>query len=103
MFIDIGNEETGPYIRHELYPRFGVGWLQAGEVNCMVFRHGSAEYQELLGTKLGKAVACLVLSSFPRGTMQITRIVTWCDSTTPQMRFEIEPFIAAPIALATAA
>ncbi|KAJ5230467.1 hypothetical protein N7489_011175 [Penicillium chrysogenum] len=103
VFIDIGNEETGPYIRHELYPRFGVGWLQAGEVNCMVFRHGSAEYQELLGTKLGKAVACLVLSSFPRGTMQITRIVTWCDSTTPQMRFEIEPFIAAPIALATAA
>ncbi|KAJ6189187.1 hypothetical protein N7519_004095 [Penicillium mononematosum] len=103
IFTDIGNEETGPYIRHELYPRFGVRWSQAEEVGCMVFRHGSAEYQELLGTKLGKAVACLVLSSFPRGTMQITRIVTWCDSTAPQMRFEIEPVIAAPIALATAA
>jgi hypothetical protein len=103
VFTDIGNEETGLYIRHELYPRFGVRWLLAGEVDCMVFRHGSAEYQELLGTKLGKAVACLVLSSFPRGTMRITRIVTWCDSTAPQMRFEIQPVIVAPIALATAA
>ncbi|CAG8313493.1 unnamed protein product [Penicillium nalgiovense] len=103
IFTDIGNEETGPFIRHELYPRFGVRWSQAGEVDCMVFRHGSAEYQELLGTKLGKAVACLILSSFPRGTMHITRIVTWCDSTAPQTRFEIEPVIAAPIALATAA
>ncbi|CAG8904518.1 unnamed protein product [Penicillium egyptiacum] len=103
VFTDIGNDETAPYIRHELYPSFGVRWSQARDVNCMIFRHGSAEYQELLGTKLGKAVACLILSSFPRGTMRITRIVTWCTSTAPQMRFEIEPVIVAPIALATAA
>ncbi|KAI2730775.1 hypothetical protein CBS147332_2627 [Penicillium roqueforti] len=95
VFTDIGNEETGPYIRHELYPRLGVRWSQARDVECMKFEHGSAEYQELLGTKLGKAMACLILSSFPRGTMKITRIATWCNSTAPQMRFEIEPVIAA--------
>ncbi|KGO43502.1 hypothetical protein PEX1_083010 [Penicillium expansum] len=103
IFTDISNEETAPYIRHELYPRFGATWSQSSKVGCMVFEHGSAEYQELLGTKLGKSVACLILSSFPRGTMKITRIVTWCNSTAPQMRFEIEPVIAAPIAFATAA
>ena len=95
VFTDIGNEETGPYIRHEIYPRLGVRWSQARDVECMKFEHGSAEYQELLGTKLGKAVACLILSSFPRGTMKITRIATWCNSTAPQMRFEIEPVVAA--------
>lgn len=103
IFTDVENEETAPYICYELYPRWGVIWTQAQGVDCMVFNHGSAEYQELLGTKLGKATACLILSSFPRGTMKITRIATWCNSTAPQMRFEIEPVIASPIALATAA
>ncbi|KAJ5598000.1 hypothetical protein N7537_008084 [Penicillium hordei] len=98
IFTDIGNEETASYIRHELYPRSGIIWSQAQNAECMVFKHGSAEYQELLGTKLGKATACLILSSFPRGTMKITRIVTWCNSTVPQMRFEIEYVIASPIA-----
>ena len=93
IFTDVSNEETAPYIRDELYPRRGVIWSQAQSVDCMVFKHGSAEYQELLGTKLGKATACLVLSSFPRGTMKITRIVTWCNSTAPQIRFEIEPIV----------
>ncbi|KUM61637.1 hypothetical protein ACN42_g5470 [Penicillium freii] len=102
-FTDVGNKETAPYICHELYPRMGVMWSQAQNVDCMVFKHGSDEYQELLGTKLGKAVACLILSSFPRGTMKITHIVTWCDSAAPQMRFEIEPVIAPPVAFATAA
>ncbi|KAJ5972412.1 uncharacterized protein N7479_002330 [Penicillium vulpinum] len=104
LFTDIGNDQTAPYIRHELYPRrFGIEWSEARDVDCMVFKHGSAEYQELLGTKLGKGVACLILSSFPRGTMKITRIVTWSNATLPQMRFEIEPVIAAPIAVGTAA
>ncbi|CAI7631340.1 unnamed protein product [Penicillium glandicola] len=103
LFTDIENEETAPYIRHELYPRHGVLWPQASTVDCMVFEHGSVEYQELLGTKLGKGVACLILSSFPRGTMKITRIVTWSNTTLPQMRFEIEPVIGVPIALATVA
>ncbi|KAJ5449190.1 hypothetical protein N7445_004011 [Penicillium cf. griseofulvum] len=103
LFTDIVNDETAPYIRHELYPRLGVMWSQAREVDCMVFNYGSAEYQELLGTKLGKSVACLILSSFPRGTMKITQIVTWSNALLPQMRFVIEPVIAAPVALTTAA
>lgn len=103
IFTDINNEETAPYISYELYPRLGVTWSQSRNVECMVFKHGSAEYQELLGTKLGKAMACLILSSFPRGTMKITHIVTWCNWAAPQIRFEIEPVIAAPIALARAA
>ncbi|QQK45711.1 hypothetical protein Pdw03_0609 [Penicillium digitatum] len=103
IFTNVSNEETAPYILYELYPRVGADWSQSRNVACMFFEHGSAEYQELLGTKLGKAVACLILSSFPRGTMKITRVVTWCNSTTPQIRFEIEPVIAAPVALAIAA
>ncbi|KAJ5823119.1 hypothetical protein N7447_005459 [Penicillium robsamsonii] len=103
VFTDVWNEETAPYIRHELYPRLGVTWAQAGNVDCMVFEHGSTEYHELLGTQLGKGVACLVLSSFPRGTMKINRIVTWSNSDLPQIRFVIEPVTGAPIAVATAA
>ncbi|KAJ5504428.1 hypothetical protein N7463_007302 [Penicillium fimorum] len=103
VFTDVWNEETAPYIRQELYPRLGVTWTQAGNVDCMVFEHSSTEYHELLGTQLGKGVACLVLSSFPRGTMKIARIFTWSNSALPQIRFVIEPVTGAPIVVATAA
>ncbi|OQE42949.1 hypothetical protein PENCOP_c003G04477 [Penicillium coprophilum] len=102
-FVDITDEQTGPYIRYELYPRLGIEWLAAGRQDYYEFEHGSVEYQELLGTRLGVSMACLVLSSFPRGTMKITKIVTWSTATHPQIRFVIQPVIREPVAVATAA
>ncbi|KAJ5107646.1 hypothetical protein N7456_004321 [Penicillium angulare] len=43
------------------------------------FERGSPEYQELLGTRIGRMVAYLVLGAFPRGTRKISRIS--CERT----------------------
>lgn len=104
VFTDLMNEETNPYIRYELYPvQLGIYWSDAGEHPAMVFEHGNAQYQELLGTALGRSAASFVLGAFPRGTMRIARIVTWYNSTAPQIRFELEPIVRPPVALPPAA
>ncbi|CAI7641411.1 unnamed protein product [Penicillium bialowiezense] len=53
--------------------------------------YGTDEYQEILGTTLGRGVARLILSSFRRGTYRIKHIVSWVDYGFPQLRFDIEP------------
>ncbi|KAJ5779134.1 hypothetical protein N7457_006854 [Penicillium paradoxum] len=99
VFLDIMNEETGPYIRYELYPNLlGILWSHARDHPAMIFEHGEEQYQELLGTRLGRAAASLVLGAYPRGTVRIARIVTWANATSPQMRFELEPAAVAPAA-----
>jgi hypothetical protein len=103
IFTNVVNDELAPYIQQVLYPRKGTLWLQAGQEPCKKFRHGSIEYQELLGTRLGKGVAALVLGAFDRGTMRITQIVVWSFRDSPQIRFEIEPIVPDPIALLAAA
>ncbi|CAI7613934.1 unnamed protein product [Penicillium glandicola] len=48
------------------------------------------EFHELLGTKLGKAAAILLISSFPRGTRRISWAVIWNRNRALQVRFEVE-------------
>lgn len=103
MFTNVINDELAPYIEQVLYPRKGTLWSDAGEVPCKKFLHGSIEYQELLGTKLGKGVAALILAAFTRGTVRITQIVVWSYNGSAQIRFEIEPNVPDPIALPAAA
>lgn len=94
MFTHVVNDETGPYIRRILYPRLGRDFEAAMHESCMKVERGTAEYEELLGTKLGKAAAILLISSLPRGTRRIARVVIWNWVYRVQIRFEIEPIIA---------
>jgi hypothetical protein len=99
MFTNVINDELASYIEEVLYPRKGTSWSEAGEVPCKKFLHGSIEYQELLGTELGKGVAALILAAFTRGTVRITQIVVWYYNGSAQIRFEIEPNAPDPITL----
>ncbi|KGO74665.1 hypothetical protein PITC_082740 [Penicillium italicum] len=58
-------------------------------VNPVTWNFDTPEYKAILGTELGKGVAAIVLSAFPRGTYRITRIVVWKKSIM-QIRFDIE-------------
>ncbi|KAF9251974.1 hypothetical protein CBS147333_5331 [Penicillium roqueforti] len=48
--------------------RLGRDFEAAMHESCMKVERGTAEYEELLGTKLGKAAAILLISSLPRET-----------------------------------
>lgn len=95
MFEMIVNSETAPYIRRVAYVRNGRDFSTSRNEPCLKIERGTREYEELLGTKLGRATAILLISCFPRGTVRIARAVAWNDGTT-ELRFEIEPIPANP-------
>lgn len=87
---NIINPETMLFVQKSLYVAAnGLGWP---DDRLRVWEEDTAEYQALLGTRLAKGVAYLVLGAFPRGTRRIARIVTWGGRYIPyvQMRFDIE-------------
>lgn len=87
---NIINPETMLFVQKSLYVAAnGLGWP---DDRLYVWEENTAEYQALLGTRLAKGVAYLVLAAFPRGTRRIARIVTWGGRYIPyvQMRFDIE-------------
>ena len=92
VFTDVTNMETEGYVCNGLYP--GRNLLTNEQMKgYQTLQYGSPEYQQMLGTTLGKAVACLVLSSFPRGSVHISRVLTWwSDYGSLTIRFDIEPF-----------
>ncbi|KGO44772.1 hypothetical protein PEX1_017100 [Penicillium expansum] len=96
MFTCVINEETGPYVRRILYARFNREFEAAIQEPCLKVERGTREFEELLGTKLGKAAAILLLSSLPRGTRRISRAVVWNSYFRVELRFEIEPIPANP-------
>ncbi|KAJ5115700.1 hypothetical protein N7456_000048 [Penicillium angulare] len=52
---------------HKLLETYGQGRRQ--------FDHGTPEYEAILGTRIGRMVASVVLGGFTRGTRRISRIV----------------------------
>ncbi|KAJ5409482.1 uncharacterized protein N7487_003841 [Penicillium crustosum] len=58
-FINVQNVCTWPYVESRLYPRHGLNWFD--DYRPQRWTYGTREYQELLGTKLGRGVARLVL------------------------------------------
>ncbi|KAJ5100189.1 hypothetical protein N7456_006241 [Penicillium angulare] len=52
--------------------------------------YGTPRYWEILGTRIGNVVGCLVIEAFPRGTRLIARIVVQCVENTYDLRFDIE-------------
>jgi hypothetical protein len=94
---DIINGDTKDFIEEMLYtPRNGLDRPPATQAP-RVWHYNTAQYQGLLGTRIGKCAAYLVLEIFPRGTHYIARISTWEQAYSLQMRFDIEP-IPAPSA-----
>lgn len=57
------------------------------------WEYGSQEYEEMLGTRIGRTVGYIVLSAFARGSRRIARILAWTDHLIDSLhfRFDIEP------------
>ncbi|KAJ5174486.1 uncharacterized protein N7482_000363 [Penicillium canariense] len=78
------NKETLEFILDNFWPDC-IDGIQSMEPN-------SPEYKAILGTRIGKVVAYLVLNAFARGTRRIARVVLWVASVYGiQLRFDIEP------------
>lgn len=78
------------FVRHHLYPAHSIPWPYE---RPQAWAFGTPEYEALLGTRIGKTIAYIVLGGFDRGTRRIEQILTW--STVVQgsvnMRFDIRP------------
>ncbi|KAJ5186333.1 hypothetical protein N7449_011097 [Penicillium cf. viridicatum] len=90
-FTNVQNEETLPYVQEILYPRHDVNWPYVDRIESQVWEYGTEDYREILGTKLGKAAACLVLGAWERGTHRIARVHTLGRAYNIHLRFDIEP------------
>ncbi|KAJ5697812.1 hypothetical protein N7488_011496 [Penicillium malachiteum] len=55
-----------------------------------VLEHDSDEYYEVMGTRIGRSVACLVLAGFRRGTRHIARVVVYQFDVVINLRFDLE-------------
>jgi hypothetical protein len=91
------NEETIGFVEETLYPAndlqwsTGPAWQYSWQYTPRTWAYGTSEYDALLGTRIGKLVAYIVLGAFPRGTRRIERIVTWPGvDLSCHMRFDIE-------------
>ncbi|CAG8088077.1 unnamed protein product [Penicillium nalgiovense] len=85
--MTVVNEETHTFVVKVLYPRYGLEL--AGDIQLRTWLYDTDDYQEIMGTPLGKAVSALVLGAFPRGTRRIVQIHTWQYDGDLQMRFDI--------------
>lgn len=75
--VDVINSDAHSLARYHLYGR-GTG-RQFTEGTPLAWRHGTAEYQALLGTVNGRGAAALVLGGFERGTKTIPEIYTFAN------------------------
>jgi hypothetical protein len=87
-FTNVVNHETHKYIVEILWPRMGLVWAVIND-DVHTFEYNTQEYQELWGTRLGRATARLVLGAWLRGTHRIERIHIWAFLSSVQVRFDI--------------
>lgn len=59
----------------------------------VTWEYGSQQFEEMLGTRIGRTVGYIVLGAFARGSHRIARIMTWSNRDTRDVhfRFDIEP------------
>ncbi|KAJ5821966.1 uncharacterized protein N7525_011250 [Penicillium rubens] len=91
----VQNDETLPYVQEILYPRHDVNWPTLNRIESQTWEYDTDEYKEILGTKLGRAAACLVIGAWERGTHRIARIHTLGRQYEIHLRFDIEALPAA--------
>lgn len=81
------NHQTKHYLDQCLYDSFpSDSWCKP-----RTWEHGTQEYTELLGTRIGRTVGYIVLGAFRRGSHRIARILTWSSGGCWDFRFDIEP------------
>ncbi|KAJ5167133.1 uncharacterized protein N7482_005914 [Penicillium canariense] len=89
------NENTLGFLSKQLYtqPTLNLSWPDQTPRSWI---YGTPEYDGLLGTRIGKLVAYLVLGAFARGTRRISQIVTKSNhgGESACMRFDIETIAA---------
>ncbi|KAF4771617.1 hypothetical protein HAV15_004330 [Penicillium sp. str.  len=79
-YTTVENKETQPLVGKVLYNNLpGPG--SGPEATFRIWRMHTPEFQQILGTKLGRATSRLVLAAWPRGSLH--------------MRFDIEPIARA--------
>ncbi|KAJ5569896.1 uncharacterized protein N7459_009326 [Penicillium hispanicum] len=92
FMLYVVNDETLEFIRETLYTQLNnISWPGGGRRS---WDFGTPEYDALLGTRLGKLAAYLLLGAFNRGTRRISRIITWPNRPVKKaavhLRFDIE-------------
>lgn len=87
-FVNVVNLQTFPYVREILYEQNGIPYSDK-TIPCL-WHYGTRQYHEILGTRLGKSAAFLVLGAFQRGTHRIEKIQTWVWDYCLHLRFDIE-------------
>ncbi|KAJ6133554.1 hypothetical protein N7471_008769 [Penicillium samsonianum] len=93
----VENDETLPLVGKVLYRNNNLPGPgnRASTPTIHTWQMDTPEFQQILGTQLGRAVARLVLSAWRKGTHQIPRIHTWFLRGNLHMRFDIEPRVPA--------
>ncbi|KAJ5994167.1 hypothetical protein N7451_009891 [Penicillium sp. IBT 35674x] len=89
---DIINRDTVGFFHEHIYDEKFYDDFPGQTCVPQTWEHGSPEYDGLLGTRIGKVVAYLVLGAFPRGTRRISRIVTYSSKGKNYiyMRFDLD-------------
>ncbi|KAJ5783315.1 uncharacterized protein N7518_008992 [Penicillium psychrosexuale] len=86
--IDVCNKDTRSFVMDELYTEANGYTWEKDTINCIP---GTPEFEALLGTKLGRTVAHLVLGAFKRGTRRISQIKVFDNFEALQLEFSIVP------------
>lgn len=95
-YTSVENEETQPLVGKVIYPSNNIPGAESTAGSRMrIWRMHTPEFQQILGSQLGRATSRLVLAAWPRGTHQIPRVNTWFLSGNLHMRFDIEPIARA--------
>lgn len=73
VVTDIQNEDTKDLILDQIY---GIRnrLMRLSPLQDRTFAYGSAEYEAVLGTRLGSVVSYIILGALPRGTRRISQI-----------------------------
>lgn len=89
FFNVVVNEDTRYLIKELLYTDDrGLAWPDRTRRNWEI---STPVYRALLGSRIGRIAGYFVLGAFPRGTRQISRIVSWAGILdTITLRFDLE-------------
>lgn len=96
FMCSVENDETLPLVGKVLYRNYLLPGPEkrAAIPTIDTWNLHTPEFQQILGTQLGRAVARLVLGAWPvKGPHQITRIHTWFVAGALHMRFDIMPIV----------
>ncbi|KAJ5983366.1 hypothetical protein N7481_005465 [Penicillium waksmanii] len=98
FILGVINKQTISCIKDDLYGANGDDNLPAGWPSgsgLQEWNHGTPQFDALMGTRIGKTVASILLSAFPRGTRRIGKIATWPCASSANIRFDLDVFVPA--------